>query len=98
MESGAGTGSAGGPPPQDINNTCPLTIHVKLVRQDVAADTSLVLDGNSLRLAADGSTEVASVTSQVMKTLQTCLGMGISYPKIRVVIDKQGVRYAEFSQ
>ena len=91
-------GAGGGAAPQDVNNVCPVTIQVKLVRQDVAVGTNLTLEGNSLQLSVDKATTVGTVSSTILKTLQTCLGMGINYPSVTVVADKQGVRYAEFSQ
>lgn len=100
-DSGSGSGGAGGGggiPQQDINNICPLTLRVKLVRQDTPVGIDLALDGNALQLAADRSVDVGTVPSSIMKTLQTCMGLGVSYPTISVVENKQGVRYAEFSQ
>jgi hypothetical protein len=103
MDGGNGAGGVGGQsggntPPQDINNVCPLTIQTKLARQDTPIGAWLVLDGNTLRLAADQGMAVGATPAAIIKTLQTCLGLGINYPTIRVVEDKQGVRYAEFAQ
>lgn len=98
VSTGVGVGAGGGMAPQDVNNACPVTIQVKLVRQDVTAGTNLILEGNSLRLSGDTATTVGTVPSAILTTLQTCLGMGINYPSVTVVADKQGVRYAEFSQ
>jgi len=92
-----GTGG-GGWAPQDINNVCPLTIRTKLKRQDISAGNILVLDGSSLLLSTDLVTEVGAVSATILKTMQTCLGMGINYPTITVVTDKLGVCYAEFAQ
>lgn len=92
------TGGGGGWAPQDINNVCPLTIRTKLKRQDISVGTILVLNGSSLLLSTDLATEVGTVSATILKTLQTCLGMGINYSTVTVVTDKQGVCYAEFAQ
>lgn len=91
------TGTGGGAQ-QDINNVCPVTLRTKLSLQNLTPGIELLLEGNSLRLAADRSNEVGVVPVAILKTLETCLGLGINYPTIRVVIDKQGVCYAEFTQ
>lgn len=91
-------GGGGDGAPQDINNVCPLTIRVKLKRQDISAGTILALKDNMLLLVSDLTTEVGTVPATILKTMQTCLGMGINYPTIAVVTDKQGVCYAEFAQ
>ncbi|MEK7153276.1 MAG: hypothetical protein AAB834_04975 [Patescibacteria group bacterium] len=97
--SAEGAGGAGGTPsPQDINNICPLTLRTKLTRQDISVGAELILDDNVLQLAADRSVEVGTATAAVIKTLQTCMGLGINYLTTQVVEDKQGVRYAEFAQ
>jgi hypothetical protein len=94
---GAG-GGVGGGVPQDINNVCPLTIRTKLKRQDISSGTILALKDSALLLVSDLTTEVGTVPATILKTLQTCMGMGINYPTIAVVTDKQGVCYAEFAQ
>ena len=95
---GAG-GEGGGAPSRDINNVCPMTMRVKVVRgQDVTVGTKLVLEGKSLRLAADTTVEVGTIPTRIFNTIRTCLSRGIKYPKVSVVADKQGARYAELSQ
>lgn len=98
LTSGGGGAAGGGAAPQDVNNVCPLTIQAKLAKQDVSVGTSLTLEGRSLRLANEPGVEAGIVSANILKTLQKCLGMGINYPVISVVTDKQGIRYAEFTQ
>lgn len=91
-------GDAGGgnpAPAPDTNNLCPIRFRVKLTRQDIPAGTALTLEGNTLTVQGIG--EVGKLNARVSKRLETCLGLGITYPTITTVVD-QGVCYAEFSQ
>jgi hypothetical protein len=94
---GAG-GGGNNTAPQDINNTCPLTIQVKIADQKITLGSEIVINNNALILASDRTTKIGIVSKPVLKRLETCLGLGISYPRIQVVSDKKGNLYAEFSQ
>lgn len=96
--SGGGGGGGGNVPIPDINNICPPAFKVRLANQSVKANTSLVLVGKTLKLALPPELEVGRLTAKQTKTIETCSGLGISYDTVRVVVDKEGVRYAELSQ
>ena len=96
---GGGIGGGGNAPvPPDINNICPPAFRVRLVNQTLKADTALTLVGKILKLSAPPELEVGQLTAKQAKTIEACSGLGISYDVIRVVVDKEGVRYGEISQ
>lgn len=91
-----GESGGGDPVPSpDINNLCPIRFRAKLTRQDVPAGVPLTLENTAL--IAPGTGEVGNLNARVVKRLETCLSLGISYATIITVVD-QGVCYAEFSQ
>jgi len=81
--------------PIDTNTICPVSFHIKLVRQDTSAGLLIGIDGNSLLL--NSGVEVGKISDKILKQIELCYGIGVHYSVVSV-IDKKGVRYAEFSQ
>lgn len=81
--------------PIDTNTICPVSFHIKLVRQDTPAGLLIEIDGNSLLL--NSGVEVGKISDKILKQIELCYGIGVHYSVVSV-IDKKGVRYAEFSQ
>lgn len=94
----AAGGSTASGVPEDINNICPMMLHVKLSDQTIVVGADLSLSEGDLYLASDPLVRVGTINAQILKTIEKCSGLGIAYPNVAVVENKQGVKYAEFAQ